>query len=231
MITLKNTKAARSAPNGSAGGLVKKPLTNIDKYVKKPAYNPALPRKVRLLWSQSFAKLYQLFKDPSTIKPQALPEHMLLALGYTRLKRPLPRLKGNVQQTMKEILTIFMKTWNNTKHPINLAIFTNRASLAKRCGNWDPQTAYYHILTLIEHGFLRAKVRTARGLQLLLNPEYLVFDGPLPFTPLGATLAPATAAAPSEVPTAPQGPEMVHRLQEMAAELMAKFSTEPPKRT
>jgi hypothetical protein len=163
-------------------------------------YRPdSLLTKRRIDYSKTWYRLAQLFKNPASIRPDALPEH-LAAVVQPTYKFKLPRLKGNVYQTMKEIIAIFMADWQRATRPIHVAIRTTRTSLAKRCSNADPKTAYRHILTLIEHGFLRAKVQVKGGLQLLINPDVLVFDGA---TAVGA---PAPQAAPKVAPAASQAP-------------------------
>jgi len=131
--------------------------------------------KPRLDFSKTLSRVAYLFKNPASIRPDAAPAHLAAALEPTYSFK-LPLLKGNVFQTLKEIVAIFMKEWRESEKAISVAIRTNRTALAKRCGNLDPKTAYRHILTLIEHGFLRAKVQIKGGLQLLLNPDLLVFE-------------------------------------------------------
>lgn len=131
--------------------------------------------KLRIDYAKTFARVAYLFKNPASIRPDALPAHLAAAMGPTYSFK-LPLLKGNVFQTLKEIVAIFMKEWREAEKAINVAIRTTRTSLSKRCGNLDPKTAYRHILTLIEHGFLRAKVQVKGGLQLLLNPDLLVYE-------------------------------------------------------
>lgn len=145
--------------------------------------------KRRINYAQTFRRLFQLAKDPAPIRPDSPPEHLLALLPPRKLKTP--KLKGNVVHTMKEVLHLFLAGWREAKAEINLAVRTTRAALAKRCQNLDPKTAYRHILALIEHGFLRAKVHVKGGLQLLLNPALIVFDGAAPGT---YQVAPAAAA-------------------------------------
>lgn len=130
--------------------------------------------KSRINYSKTWAKVTRLFKQPAPIRPDAAPIHLAEALAPQKAKRP--QLKGNVAHTMKEILNIFLANWREAARPINVAIRTTRMSLAKRCQNRDPKTAYRHILTLVEYGFLEAKVRVRGGLQLLINPDLLVWD-------------------------------------------------------
>lgn len=139
------------------------------------------------------------FKSPRTVQPDATPEHLRAALAPQKtVKRP--QVKGNVIHTAKEILTIFLAEWRRAPKAINLAIRTTRASLAKRCQNRDPKTAYRHILALVDAGILRAKVHVRGGLQLLLNPDLIVFAAgsstpPVaPASPLVASAAPACTA-------------------------------------
>ena len=143
--------------------------------MKKPPYQPQSKSKPALLWKASFARLYQLFKDPSSLRPAA-GSSQLPASGGQPLKRPLPRLKGNVYHTMKELLRLFMGAWKQATRPLNPSVRTTYSSLAQCCRNLDQKTAYLHVLTLLEHGFLRAKVRLSHGIQLLLHPDLLVFD-------------------------------------------------------
>jgi hypothetical protein len=137
-------------------------------------YRPPFVIKPRINYSKTWAKVARLFKQPASIRPEDAPAHLAGALAPQKLQRP--QLKGNVAHTMKEILTIFLADWREAARPINVAIRTTRMSLAKRCQNRDPKTAYRHILTLIDYGFLRAKVHIRGGLQLLINPDLLVLD-------------------------------------------------------
>lgn len=151
--------------------------------------------KRRINFRKTLARVAFLFKHPEEIKPDALPEHLAAVLAPTYSFK-LPRLKGNVFQTLKEIVAIFMRNWTTAEHAINVAITTTRTSLAKRCGNLDPKTAYRHILTLIEHGFLRAKVQIKGGLQLLLNPDLFVFEGGnVAAAPVAVRTSPTPSAA------------------------------------
>ena len=159
----------------------------------------SLLAKLRIDYAKTWFRLAQLFKNPASIRPDALPEH-LAAVATPTYKFKLPRLKGNVYQTMKEIIAIFMADWRRASRPINIAIRTTRTSLAKRCQNADPKTAYRHILTLIEHGFLRAKVQVRSGLQLLINPDLLVFDAST------AQMVATPQAMPKVAPAASQAP-------------------------
>ena len=162
--------------------------------MSRPSPMPTAPAKRRINFSRTLQRVAFLFKNPEEIKPDALPEHLAAAMAPTYSFK-LPQLKGNVFQTLKEIVAIFMADWTRAGQAINVAIRTTRTSLAKRCGNLDPKTAYRHILTLIEHGFLRAKVQVKGGLQLLLNPALLVFEGG------NAVMAPV-APRPTMVPSA-----------------------------
>ena len=155
--------------------------------------------KLRINYTSTWTRLTRLLKNPEPIKPAAVPAH-LAALQGVRLAAKLPRVKGNVEHTMKEIMHIFLADWRRSVRAINLAIRTTRTSLAKRCGNRDPKTAYRHILALIEAGFLRGKVQVRGGLQLLLNPALVVFDEPC------LNAVPASAPAPRVAPAAPQRP-------------------------
>lgn len=137
-------------------------------------YRPPFAVKLRINYSKTWAKVTRLFKQPTAILPDAAPVHLSEALAPQKVKRP--QLKGNVAHTMKEILNIFLANWREAARPINIAIRTTRMSLAKRCQNRDPKTAYRHILTLIDYGFLRAKVHIRGGLQLLINPDLLIWD-------------------------------------------------------
>jgi hypothetical protein len=137
-------------------------------------YRPPFAAKLRINYSKTWAKITRLFKQPAAIRPNAAPKHLAEALVPQKTKRT--QLKGNVVHTMKEILNIFLASWQEAARPINIAIRTTRMSLAKRCQNRDPKTAYRHILTLIDYGFLRAKVHIRGGLQLLINPDLLMWD-------------------------------------------------------
>jgi hypothetical protein len=148
--------------------------------------------KRRIHFSKTLARVAFLFKNPEEIKPDALPVHLAAVMAPTYSFK-LPQLKGNVFQTLKEIVAIFIRNWTTADRAINIAIRTTRTSLAKRCGNLDASTAYRHILTLIEHGFLRAKVQVKGGLQLLINPDLFVFEGG---NALSAPVAARTAMSP-----------------------------------
>ncbi|MVN77826.1 hypothetical protein GO988_15955 [Hymenobacter sp. HMF4947] len=146
-------------------------------------YRPAFaPSKLRLNYEKTWQTLTRLFKQPGLIKPAKRPEHLEEALAPQKFK--LPKIKGNVVHTMKEIVNIFIANYQKAPGPLNLAIQTTRQGLMKRGNNHDPKTAYRHVLALIEAGFLRGKVQIKGGLQLLINPACLVFDA-----------APAVAAA------------------------------------
>ena len=168
-------------------------------------YRPAFVSKLRINYDKTWARLTRFFKQPSLVQPAATPVHLQEALAPQKtIKRP--QLKGNVFHTLKEIVAIFMADWNRAKAPINVAIQTTRAGLAKRCRNRDPKTSYRHILALVEGGFLRAKVHVKGGLQLLLNPDLIVFDAAEavqkvvrahnhPTAPTAAVLSPAEGLA------------------------------------
>ena len=155
--------------------------------------------KLRINYTSTWNRLMRLLKNPEPIRPEAVPAHLVVQQAPGP-KFTLPQLKGNVWNTMKEILNIFLADWRRSTRAISLAIRTTRTSLAKRCGNRDPKTAYRHILTLIETGFLRGKAQVRGGLQLLLNPSLVVFDEPC--QPLASTSGPAPRVAPA----APQRP-------------------------
>ncbi|MVN76919.1 hypothetical protein GO988_11345 [Hymenobacter sp. HMF4947] len=158
-------------------------------------YRPAFaPSKLRLNYEKTWQTLTRLFKQPGLIKPAQRPEHLEEALASQKFK--LPKIKGNVVHTMKEIVNIFIANYKKASGTINLAIKTTRRGLMKRGSNHDPKTAYRHILALIEYGFLRGKVQIKGGLQLLINPACLVFDA-----------SPAEAAA-ALAPSYPQAPAM-----------------------
>lgn len=168
-------------------------------------YRPAFVPKLRINYDKTWARLTRFFKQPSLVQPAATPVHLLEALAPQKtVKRP--QLKGNVFHTLKEIVAIFMADWNRAKQPINVAIQTTRSSLAKRCRNRDPKTSYRHILALVDAGFLRAKVHIKGGLQLLINPDLIVFDAAEavqqvlrehnhPAVPTAAVLSPAEGLA------------------------------------
>ncbi len=168
-------------------------------------YRPAFVPKLRINYEKTWSRLTRLFKQPALVQPAATPAHLQEALAPQKtIKRP--QLKGNVFHTLKEIVAIFMADWQRAKAPINVAIQTTRMSLAKRCRNRDPKTSYRHILALVEAGFLRAKVHVRGGLQLLLNPDLIVFDAApavqqaalapnYPAVPTAAILSPAEGLA------------------------------------
>lgn len=173
----------------------------------KPTYIP----KLRLNYAKTWACIKELLRQPERIRPEAAPAHLLDALAPQKVKTP--KIKGNVVHTMKEIVNIFIANYQKATKPLNLAIQTTRAALAKRCSNKDPKTAYRHVLALIEHGFLRGKVHVKGGVQLLLNPALLVFDA-----------APAVARA-AVAPSAPAGPALVPATaQETQASLLGLVS-------
>lgn len=149
-----------------------------------------------LNYLKTWAHLRRLLHNPAPIKPQPLPAH-LAAVAAPVCKQKLPALngKGSVTAAMEAIMQLFMDAWKKADKAINLAIYTTRTSLAKRIYKSDPKTAYRHILVLMEHGFLRAKVQVRGGLQLLLNPDILVFEG-------GRVSGPDMAAALRSVPAA-----------------------------
>lgn len=154
---------------------------------------PAFSAKLRINYLKTWAAHVRALKNPRLVQPDATPEHLLAALAPQKtIKRP--QLKGNVVHTAKEILHIFLAEWRRAPRAINLAIRTTRAGLAKRCQNRDPKTAYRHILALVDAGILRAKVHVKGGLQLLLNPDLIVFDASpaqAPASPVVALEAPA----------------------------------------
>lgn len=159
-------------------------------------YRPAFVPKLRIHYAKTWAQLTRCLKQPALVQPADVPEHLRALLAPQKtIKRP--QLKGNLVHTLKEIITLFMADWQRAARPINVAIQTTRASLAKRCRNRDPKTAYRHVLALIDYGFLRAKVHVKGGLQLLLNPDLIVFDAPPAVQ--AAVLAPSYPS----VPTAP----------------------------
>jgi hypothetical protein len=158
--------------------------------------------KPRINFTKTLSRVWHYFKNPAGIRPEPLPAHLAAAMEPTYSFK-LPQLKGNVFQTLKEIVAIFMKEWRESERAINVAIRTTRTSLSKRCGNLDPKTAYRHILTLIEHGFLRAKVQVKGGLQLLINPELLVFDEVK--SAVATVTVPTTRVAPAAVSGAMAG--------------------------
>lgn len=159
----------------------------------RPAFVPG--PKPYLNYQKTWSLLRRLLHNPEPIKPQPLPAH-LAALATPVCKQKLPALngKGSVTAAMEAIMHLFMDAWKKADKAINLAIYTTRTSLAKRIYKSDPKTAYRHILVLMEHGFLRAKVQVRGGLQLLLNPDILVFEG-------GRVSGPDMAAALRSVPT------------------------------
>ena len=159
-------------------------------------YRPAFVPKLRIHYAKTWAQVTRFLKNPQLIRPAEAPEHLreFLAPQQT-VKRP--QLKGNLVHTIKEVVTLFMADWQRAARPLNLAIQTTRSSLAKRCRNRDPKTAYRHILALIDYGFLRGKQHIKGGLQLLLNPDLIVFDA------APAVQAAALAPALPSVPTAP----------------------------
>ena len=160
-------------------------------------HRPAFVPKLRIHYAKTWAQLTRCLKQPALVRPAAVPEHLRAALAPQKtIKRP--QLKGNLVHTLKEIITIFMADWSRAARPINVAIQTTRTSLAKRCRNLDPKTTYRHVLALIDYGFLRAKVHVKGGLQLLLNPDLIVFDA--------APVLVQAAVAPSYAPPAPLAP-------------------------
>ncbi|WP_310391471.1 hypothetical protein [Hymenobacter sp.] len=185
--------------------------------------------KPRINYDKTYARLYHYFNNPAGIRPDALPAHLAAAMEPSYSFK-LPQLKGNVYHTLKEIVAIFMKEWRQADSAINVAIRTTRTSLAKRCRNRDPKTAYRHILTLIEHGFLRAKVQIKGGLQLLINPELLVFDEVKGAAT--AVAAPAPRPAPAAASGALAGPGGgLATLLDIGNFLSQKFTQNAPRRT
>jgi hypothetical protein len=162
----------------------------------RPPFVPAADKPF-LNFSKTWAKLYRLIQNPAPIKPQPVPAHLAEATsGGRKLKLPALNGKGSVTHCLEAIMHLFMAKWSKADKAINLAIYTTRTSLAKRIHKSDPKTAYRHILVLIEAGFLRAKVQVRGGLQLLLNPDILVFEGGRVAGPdMGAALRSVPAAA------------------------------------
>lgn len=158
---------------------------------------PYVPNAIKpfLNYAKTWSHLRRLLHNSAPIKPQPLPAHLAAATAPT-CKQKLPALngKGSVTAAMEAIMQLFMDAWKKADKAINLAIYTTRTSLAKRIYKSDPKTAYRHILVLMEHGFLRAKVQVRGGLQLLLNPDILVFEG-------GRASGPDMGAALRSVPT------------------------------
>ncbi|WP_210521597.1 hypothetical protein [Hymenobacter terricola] len=166
----------------------------------RPAFIPDAA-KPYLNFAKTWSKLYRLLQNPAPIQPKPLPAHLAAATsGARKQKLPVINGKGSVTNLMEAVMHIFMDKWSKADKAINLAIYTTRTSLAKRIHKKDPKTAYRHILALIEAGFLRAKVQVRGGLQLLLNPDILVFEG-------GRVAGPDMGAALRSVPaTAPMAP-------------------------
>lgn len=164
-------------------------------------YRPAFSAKLRIDYARTWRAFSHAIRNPRTVAPDATPAHLREALAPQKtIKRP--QLKGNLVHTAKEILTLFLDAWKRAPKAINLAIQTTRASLAKRCQNRDPKTAYRHILALVDYGYLRAKVHVKGGLQLLLNPDLIVFDAA---PGLALALAPsAPVAAPEPADCSPE---------------------------
>lgn len=155
-------------------------------------YRPAFSAKLRIDYAKTWAAFSRATTNPQLVQPTTMPEHLVAALAPQKtVKRP--RFKSNVVHTASTIISIFIADWNRAKKAINLAIFTTRTSLTKRCKNSDPKTAYRHILTLIDYGFLRAKVHVRGGLQLLLNPDLIVFDARSGSLPAAAPASPVVA--------------------------------------
>jgi hypothetical protein len=173
-------------------------------------YRPAFSAKLRIDYAKTWAAFSRAIKNPRLVQPDATPEHLRAALAPQKtVKRP--QFKGNVVHTAKEILNIFLAEWRRSAKAINLAIFTTRTGLAKRCLNRDPKTAYRHILALVDYGFLRAKVHVRGGLQLLLNPDLIVFDASSSSMPPAAPASPVVALeAPACTPE--QGMAALHAL-------------------
>ena len=157
---------------------------------------PAFTSKPRLNFAKTWAKLLSLVRQPERIKPAPAPAHLHEAL-HPQQTIKLPQLKGNLVHTLKEIVRLFIAEWTAARVPINLAIRTTRAAMAKAGNNRDPKTAYRHILALIEYGFLRGKVQVKGGLQLLLEPALFVFDAaPIVAQAVVAAAMPAAPATP-----------------------------------
>ena len=169
--------------------------------------------KATINWGQTHQRLYRLLNNPAPIRPDAVPEH-LVDVAKPSYSFKVPQLRGNVRHTMEQIMNIFIENWRRATQAIPIAIRTTSKSLAKRCGNKDPKTAYRHILALIEHGFLRAKVHVQHGLQLLINPNLVAFDAAT------STVVLYPNAAPSVAPAAPQAPKTgLESLLALAAEM------------
>ncbi len=176
-------------------------------------YRPAFIPKLRLNYAKTWSRLTHLFSQPESIRPAQAPAHLIEVLAPQQFS--LPKLKGNVVHTMKEIVNIFIANYQKAAGPINLAIQTTRAGLMKRGNNRDPKTAYRHILALIEYGFLRGKVQVKGGLQLLLNPALFVFDA----APAVAAAALAPIVTPTVAPVAPTPTQGLASLLAAAANL------------
>gem|GEM_PF-3056185 len=138
----------------------------------RPAFNPT---KLRINYDKTWAQLMRLLREPKRVVPPPRPAHLDQYLaGQKTIK--LPQLRGNLVQTLKEIVSIFIADYRRGITKGALAIKTTRAALSKRGWNRDPKTAYRHVQALIEYGFLRGKQQIKGGLQLLLNPLLIVFD-------------------------------------------------------
>ena len=167
----------------------------------KPAFLPD-DSKPFLNFTKTWSKLYRLLQNPAPIAPKPLPAHLAEATsGGRKQKLPVINGKGSVTNLMEAVMHIFLGKWKESKTAINLAIYTTRTSLAKRIHKKDPKTAYRHILALIEAGFLRAKVQVKGGLQLLLNPDLLVFEGGRAVG--GPDMAAAVRSVPTTAPVVP----------------------------
>jgi hypothetical protein len=160
-------------------------------------YRPAFIAKLLIDYEKTGAKLRALINDPRAIRPAPTPAHLVDALAPQKTVK-LPQLKGNLAQTIKEIVRIMIAEWNKSRTAINLAIFTTRTSIAKLGHNHDPKTGYRHIMALIEYGFLRGKVQVKGGLQLLLEPALFVFKA----DPAVAAAALAPSSSPTPAPAA-----------------------------
>jgi hypothetical protein len=166
-------------------------------------YRPAFSAKLRLNYAKTWAAVLRFVREPRLIAPAPTPAHLVEALCPQQTIK-LPQLKGNLVHTLKEIVRIFIANWTAARTPINLAIQTTRAAMAKAGNNRDPKTAYRHILALIDYGFLRGKVQVKGGLQLLLEPALFVFDAAPGVA--AAVLAPAQPTLTTPVaPTPAQG--------------------------
>lgn len=142
--------------------------------MKKPLQPPAPVVLPAIRWKETWARLYRLTQDPSPLRPPA----PRAVRARPAPARGIPQLKGNVCQTIKVIMNQYLREAARAPRTAEPSVFTSYAALAEQCFNYDPKTAYLHVLTLLEHGFLLAKVRRSRGVTLVLNPDLFVFDDP-----------------------------------------------------